>query len=524
MIEEEEEEGEEVIRDFDDLIIGIPTDDIIIDIKNEENELHNYNNEIENEGKGNVGFIANYEYIFDSNLDIFPILKNGIGYPVFMFYILPYLSTIDLFNVLSISRHLQEVNFSSSFWKDFIYRDFIYPSLQYTCPTYDPEYEFIRTLNDNDGDTRTNSIEIRKTYNEYKLIYFNRFNEIKERIQNSKISLEEAKRNNRQQSKIKKTEYFLDLTQVRILIPLILSSIFSSIIMFAMYFDGLDINIWVCASPILFSFLYLYFCMLVARIVYINQFYEESIFYEMWEKMRGPIRIIFTEGLGESAILTYLTCLYTFLFLIEIILLTFKFDTNSTVSKNTNWATIFLPIWIAYALYGMLPVMIKLGEGFGGYIGGIILFWLPSLVFFICLTLKLSGIDKSDKKFSMKVIFFPFWLLEGIFMISTLFYLCFGCTNRQIRQDRSRLDENIETFISTWITMSPFVIFQALISARDDNHNSVRTIDSMVPILICVGWLFIASIVSVWRFRSPFDESRAAKKKEEAGKRILYTI
>jgi hypothetical protein len=244
----------------------------------------------------------------------------------------------------------------------------------------------------------------------------------------------------------------------------------------------------------------------------------------MWDKMRGPIRIIFTEGLGESAVLTFLTCSYSFLFLIEIILLTFKFDTNSIVSKNTNWATIFLPIWISYVLYAMLPVMIKLGEGFGGYVGGIILFWLPSLVFFICLTLKLSGIDKSDKKFSMKVIFFPFWLLEGIFMISTFFYLCFGCTNRQIRQDRSRLDENIETFLSTWITMSPFVIFQALISARDDNSKSVRTIDSMVPLLMCVGWLFIASIVSVWRFRSPFDESRAAKKKEDAGKRILYTI
>jgi hypothetical protein len=173
-------------------------------------------------------------------------------------------------------------------------------------------------------------------------------------------------------------------------------------------------------------------------------------------------------------------------------------------------------MWVSFFLYLALPLYISLrdSDAHGGYIGGIILFWLPSLIFFICLVVKLSGRDNLH----LKTIFMPFWIIEGLFMATTLVYLCIGC-----RQD-IRMDETVETFLSTWITMSPFVIFQALLSAIDDGRSNVRTIDAMIPILICIGWLFLASIISVLRFRSPYNESHAARKSEEAGKRVLYNI
>ena len=499
-------------RSWDDLLIGIPSlEDVAIDIdirkddKILEGNLYKVQR-IEDDDNKNDDMVDNdfkaYEKVFDSNLDIFPILKNGIGFPIFIFNILPYLSTIELFTILSISKHLRQVNFSSKVWRNFICRDFSYPSLN--------EYE--SKMKSNDYDNKLGS-----SYHDYRLDYLRRFFEMKGRIENSKLNQEIEKKNLIKQSRIKKVEYFLDLTQVRILIPIILSSFFSSIIMFALYFDGLKINVWACVSPILFTFLYLYCCIFVARLVYNNQTNDRSIFYNMWDNMRGPIRIIFSEGLGESATLTYITCCYTLLFLIEVILLTFKFDPSSTIAQNLSWLEIFIPVWLSYFLYLCLPLYMSLREtdGHGGYIGGIIIFWLPSLVFFICLVVKLSGRDSLH----LKAIFMPFWILEGIFMMSTLIYLCIGCSSRQ----DNRIDETIETFLSTWIIMSPFVIFQSLLSARDDGHN-IRSIDAMIPILLCVGWLFLASIISVFRFRSPYDESHAARKNEEAGKRVLYNI
>ena len=509
---------------FDDLIIGIPASDITIDINDNDfdNRYDNIVIRIDNDDDDN-DIHTSKEKVFDSNLDIFPILTNGIGYPIFIFNILPYLTTVDLFTVLSISRHLQQVNFSSKYWKHFTNRDFCYPSLQYVCPNLDPEYELLKLDADYDSYTNDNddlNKESGVSYSDYRLNYVNRFYEMKERINRSRLNQELENKMSKLQGKVKNVECFLDLTQVRILIPLILSSLFSSIILFALYFDGMDINIWICASPILFAFFYLYVCMFIARLVYYNQANESSIFYNLWDNMRGPIRILYTEGLGESATFTYLIFSYTVLFLIQVILLTFKFDSTSIISQTLNWPTIFLPVWISYFLYLTLPLYVALQDGFGGYIGGIILFWIPSLVFFICLVVKLAG--AASDKFSLKVIFFPFWFLEGIFMISTLTYLCFGCTGN-IRQD-NRLDENVETFLSTWLSMAPFVIFQSLLSARDDNRKGVSTIDAMIPVLICVGWLFLASIVSVYRFRSPYDDSRAAKKKDEAGRKILFSL
>lgn len=509
---------------FDDLVIGIPTsdNDVIIDIDDyndwdkviridNDNDNDEYNNDndndedeynIDNEGSKEDQY--HYEKIFDTNLDIFPILKNGIGFPIFMFNILPYLSTIDLFNILSISRHLRQVDYSALTWKHYTDRDFSCNLLQHIYPNIESE-------------NNNNSTEISLSYSDYRSNYIKRFYEMKERIDMSKINKKLENKLYHIQSRARRIEFLLDLTQVRFLIPLILSSVFSSTILFALYFDGNDINVWICMSPILFSFLYLHFCIFIARLVYIKKPDENSILYNMWDKLNGPIKFfLFTE---ESAGFTYLVCSYIMLFFLQVILLTFKFDENSVVASTLNWGTIFLPIWIAYVMYITLPLYLTFNrDGIGSWIGGIILLWIPTIVFMICLVIKLSNAETNNLKLSLKLIFFPFWLIEGIFMSSTLTFLVIGC----IGQDN--LHENTETFLSTWLTLSPFVIFQALLSARDDNRESVKTIDALVPLLICVAWLFLVSLVSVCNFRSSYDETRMRKRQEESGKKIVWTL
>jgi hypothetical protein len=75
-----------------------------------------------------------------------------------------------------------------------------------------------------------------------------------------------------------------------------------------------------------------------------------------------------------------------------------------------------------------------------------------------------------------------------------------------------RIDEHIAFFVVCWFSISPLVIFQALLSARDDhqiqNNNDYPTATEVVtPLLIILGWITIASAFLSWNYRTAFQVS-----------------
>ena len=89
----------------------------------------------------------------------------------------------------------------------------------------------------------------------------------------------------------------------------------------------------------------------------------------------------------------------------------------------------FIPIWLMFLAFVVSPLLNCFQE-IGLYVICLVFVWLPSFVFFVCLTVKLSGQDiKSSNaaaRMNLAMIFTPLWLMEGSLMLVTLSFLVHG--------------------------------------------------------------------------------------------------
>jgi hypothetical protein len=70
-------------------------------------------------------------------------------------------------------------------------------------------------------------------------------------------------------------------------------------------------------------------------------------------------------------------------------------------------------------------------------------------------------------------------------------------------------------FCTCWLLFAPFIIFQALLSARDDyqqgfyghglRHKAPSATEVVAPILIVLGWLWIVATVVSFKLKTPYQ-------------------
>jgi hypothetical protein len=93
--------------------------------------------------------------------------------------------------------------------------------------------------------------------------YAKRLKERSKRYTQAKEAAIQVKDERKRFFRRRRIQSFLDITQFKILIPLPILALFLSIILTCLYLDGLNVNIWVCAAPLLFYFVYLFlFCLI----------------------------------------------------------------------------------------------------------------------------------------------------------------------------------------------------------------------------------------------------------------------
>ncbi len=73
-----------------------------------------------------------------------------------------------------------------------------------------------------------------------------------------------------------------------------------------------------------------------------------------------------------------------------------------------------------------------------------------------------------------------------------------------------RLDEYIAVFALGWAVNAPLVIFQALLSARDDNYiedgrHYPSATEVATPLFIIFGWIIIAVLFGSLEYRTAFQ-------------------
>lgn len=104
-----------------------------------------------------------------------------------------------------------------------------------------------------------------------------------------------------------------------------------------------------------------------------------------------------------------------FLIDIQIILLVLKLS-----MINISWIYVFIPIWIIFIIFFILPCSSKpIIHDFGIWFVIFTVIWIPLVIFFICITIKLIGEDNNtnDSKIRILFILIPFWFIEGIFLL-----------------------------------------------------------------------------------------------------------
>ena len=91
-----------------------------------------------------------------------------------------------------------------------------------------------------------------------------------------------------------------------------------------------------------------------------------------------------------------------------------------------NWGAVLSPLWLFLAFFCVLPCCQDVGNFRMDpvlYFGCMLVLWVPFVIFFICLAVKLQT---RDPRISIALIFVPMWVIEGFFMVLNVVYLAVG--------------------------------------------------------------------------------------------------
>jgi len=241
----------------------------------------------------------------------------------------------------------------------------------------------------------------------------------------------------------------------------------------------------------------------------------------LWANMRGPIKFLYVDVFRESRVAMGIGLFSFLLTAIQIALLAVKMggeDKNeekldglveATSSSALPWAVVFLPAWLLFLLACASPGIGCVPIGAGLYVVLMLFLWTPLFFLFCCLAVKLTALDNnsSNGNIPMSVIFLPFWIIEAVVMLYTLGLLVFNIYRYHRGTLDRRLEECVGLFISVWVLLSPFVIFQSLMSASDDGSHAVDAAGVVAPLLVVLGWTMLASCLFATRYRTASQEA-----------------
>ena len=199
---------------------------------------------------------------------------------IFASHIFPFLLTYELCIASSTCHFFLNTSQISHLWEDLVRNNFSFPYVESGMGTdnairsnrilYSNENIIapIHLANNSLSYVPSNPIVSLPSCSASKENYARRLQDMNNKYQQAReraICLKIRRERGRKQ---RVAQTFLDVTLFRILIPLPLTSLFLTIVLFTLHTDGVNIPIWGCALPLLFYFAYLIVFSLVACIVY----------------------------------------------------------------------------------------------------------------------------------------------------------------------------------------------------------------------------------------------------------------
>jgi hypothetical protein len=321
------------------------------------------------------------------------------------------------FNILIYcgARELSKLSISCKFFAQATKASFLWNNLYKYDFMIDGDSDYNRLLTPTHNKNNVNnstalSVSMRNQYIRRLADFDRRIKHYREEKKNLELEMKRLDR-------IKIVEVILDTIFIRIFVPLLLTCIILSIILYCQKMDGaIHIPIWGCMIPMGFMFIYLFLATLLMKFMHSKQYSTTSFFKGLWNYMRGPLIFVYQELLDESIFaLRWFYGFLTFLIL-QIGMITVKLSWNVPRSFRQDflWGIVFIPIWIFFFAFLISPCT-KYRIDMGIYLILFTLIWIPLLIFFICLTAKLD----QDHSIRIALMLIPFYIIEGSILITS---------------------------------------------------------------------------------------------------------
>jgi hypothetical protein len=348
--------------------------------------------------------------------------------------ILSYLNAKDLCSLARTSRSFYYSTMTPKLWKNLLLLDFMFDENETRrineIPNTLPIFQQHQKNQQQQYRKRVLVEEEKSDTQNLKNYYTRQYQEVQIRIQSAKNIKLQMEREQKLERRVQWIESFLDITSIRIYLPLPFASIFSTLLMIGLRVDGDSLPIWVCLSPLLFFFVYTFFVSLIAYITYGYRHHPSSLIRSLWTNLRGPIQTFYTQVIQESKAAARVSLLACLLCLFQIVM--FGLKTSRSIGQpfheKFDWGIVFLPLWLLFCLYLCIPFLECARGNLGPFFVTLGLLWIPLFILFVVLTVKLNGSDDGthDRKIKLSLILIPFWILEGIIMTAGLVGLING--------------------------------------------------------------------------------------------------
>lgn len=353
----------------------------------------------------------------------FPLLQSYVNNPLTLI-ILTYLSALELVQLAPVSHGFSHVSNTPLLWKALLRRDFKLTSAETTALADEVNVKplLFHDSSENKEKECTSVISASRDYYEHK------WKGMKRRVAVARSQCHSYKLELSEDTKRARVECCLDFTLLRFFIPFLLASIFSSMLLVAMWIDGnLSTNVFVCLSPLLAFLIYMFICSCIHYYLYKKQSdgdEGDSFLGGLWMHSRGVLRFLYVDVFEEDNRAVVVCFAAMVLLLAQILLLGFKLseeDITSVHSQNIlQWELVFLPTWLIFLLVLIAPCLGCINMPV--FIASFVILWIPFFILFVCLSLKLKGMENNtkDRNLRLALILIPFWIYEGGVMLGAL--------------------------------------------------------------------------------------------------------
>lgn len=349
------------------------------------------------------------EIVVVEDADVFctrsPVLcmLSGLADQMFICEISSYLDFDDICKLASTCRYFAKVCESPIIWSIVYKRDFI-------CTDSQPDKKVSTTTT--------------------KDAYLKNYSLRQGRVLKAKKDEVEFQKKMASAATRKKVQEVLDIVQLRAVMPLCLTSLFLSTVLFCQKVDGLNISYWMCSVPILFSVTYFGLSVLFVKYVHSRRDTATSIFYDCWTDFTGPVVNFVRYVLHKSRMMTAVATMCALLSIAQVALVAAKLSSSTPerTRRQLAWGYVFLPLWCFFALFCALPITKRVRGEMFVFLALLLLVWIPFFILFVCLTVKLHAQEKGRENENIRLvyIFIPFWIIEGVAVLAPMAFLGFG--------------------------------------------------------------------------------------------------